>query len=51
VTQRLVDAAAARGVEFLIGSRVADGVKVPGGVKVLTFAAIKPLEAQATGGQ
>lgn len=51
VTQRLVDAAASKGVEFLIGSRVADGVKAPEGVVILSFGDLKPLEAQATGGQ
>ncbi|MGC8556317.1 MAG: DNA primase DnaG [Conexivisphaera sp.] len=51
VTQRLLDAAAAKGVEYVIGSRVADGVKVPEGVKVLSFSDVRPLEAQAAGGQ
>lgn len=51
VTQRLVDAAASKGVGFLIGSRVADGVKAPEGVVILSFGDLKPLEAQAAGGQ
>jgi len=51
VTQRLVDAAASKGVGFLIGSRVADGVKAPEGVVFLSFGDLKPLEAQAAGGQ
>ncbi|MGB9733852.1 MAG: DNA primase DnaG [Conexivisphaera sp.] len=51
VTQRLVDAAAAKGIEFLIGSRIADGVKAPENLKVATFADLKPLEVQAAGGQ
>ena len=50
ITQRLIDVAVAKGVEFLIGSRVADGVKVQEGVKVATFSDLKPLEAQAAGG-
>ncbi len=51
VTQRLLDAAASKGVEFVIGTRIADGVKVPANVKVATLADVKPLEAQAAGGQ
>ncbi len=37
VTGRLVDAAAAQGVKALVGERIAEGVKVPDGLRVQAF--------------
>jgi hypothetical protein len=37
ITGRLVDTAVERGVKTLVGERLADGVRVPSGLKVQVF--------------